>query len=93
MRKKTAAFIFGILLSTAVCWAGEDPDLEGPIVRIDYTKSIILVRNDLENKIGKRDYRVKVKQGMIGGYMKDDWIKVWLMADRREAAHIELVRR
>ena len=92
MKKAILAVICGILLSSSVCWAS-DPDLEGRVVLIDYTKSIILVRNELDNKIGKREYRVLVKQGMINDYKKNDKLKIWLMADHKEAGHIERIDR
>ena len=88
--KKYALLLVGILLFTAPAWA-EDPDIVGRVSRIDYTKSIILVRNELKNDIGNRDYRVLVKQGMINNYKKNDRLKIWLMADHREAAMIERV--
>ena len=90
--KKYALLLAGILLFTAPAWA-EDSDIDGRVSRIDYTKSIILVRNELKNEIGNRDYRVLVKQGMINNYKKNDRLKIWLMADHREAAMIERVSR
>ena len=88
MKKMIAAIFLGLLLSASAAWAG-DPDLEGRVTTIDYTKSIIRVKNELDNKIGKREYRVLVKQGMINDYKTNDKLKVWLMADRKEAKHIE----
>ena len=86
--KKLSLVLAGLLVSASLAWAGE-PDLEGRISRVDVTKSVILVKNELENKIGKREYRVLVKQGMINDYKKNDKVKIWLMADRKEAKHIE----
>ena len=88
MKKRLVVLSLGILLSATAAWAS-DPDLEGRITKIDVTKSIILVKNELDNKIGKREYRVLVKQGMINDYKKNDKLKVWLMADHKEASHIE----
>ena len=88
--KKYVLLLAGILIFASPALA-EDPDIDGRVSRIDYTKSIILVRNELKNHIGNRDYRVLVKQGMINNYKKNDRLKIWLMADRREAAMIERV--
>ena len=90
--KKIILFLAALALTTSLAWAG-DPDLEGRITTIDYTKSTLQVRNELKNNIGPRDYRVKIKQGMINDYKKNDKLKVWLMADRREAAMVERVSR
>ena len=92
MNKRIAGLVFGILLLAGTAWAS-DPDLEGRVTTIDYTKSKILVLNELDNKIGKREYRVVVKQGMINDYKKNDKLKIWLMADHKEASHIERVDR
>ncbi len=80
------------MLLTSVSWAGE-PDMEGRITKIDVTKSVITVKNELDNKIGKREKRVIVKQGMINDYKKNDKLKIWMMADGREAGHIERIDR
>jgi hypothetical protein len=87
-----AVFALAVLLSASVAWAG-DPDLQGRVTRIDYPKNSLVVQNELENNIGKREYRVKIKQGMINDYKKNDKLKIWLMADRKEAAHVEMVSR
>ncbi len=89
MKKIIISLIMGVVLSASAAWAGDDPDLEGRITKIEYTKSRIVVKNELDNSIGKREYRVIVKQGMINDYKKNDKLKVWLMKDRREAKHIE----
>ena len=90
MNKRFISVVAGVfLLLAGTAWASDDRDLEGRITLIDYTKSRILVKNELDNKIGKREYRVLVKQGMINDYKKNDKLKVWLMADRKEASHIE----
>ena len=85
-------WLLGILSLAGAAWA-EDPDLEGRITTLDITKSIIRVKNELDNKIGKREYRVLVKQGMINDYKKNDKLKIWLMADRKEARKIERIDR
>lgn len=90
--KRFALVFAAFILSTSLAWAG-DPDLEGRITRIDYVKSTLYVRNELKNQIGNRDYRVLVKQGMINDYKHNDRLKVWLMADGREASMIERVSR
>ena len=92
MKKICSTVVLGLILCSWA-WAGDDPDLQGRITLIDYTKSVIRVANELENKIGKREYRVVVKQGMINDYKKNDKLKVWLMADHREAKHIERIDR
>ena len=87
MKKLTLLFL-ALLFTTALAYA-DDPDLEGRITTISIPKSTITVKNELENKIGKREYRVLLKQGMINEYKKNDKVKIWLMADHREAKHIE----
>ena len=93
MNKLMTGVLMGICLMGSVAFAGDDPDLQGKVGSIDQRKSIIVVKNELENKIGKRDYRVIVKQGMINDYKRNDTLKVWLMADRKEARHIERIDR
>lgn len=88
MKKVLLALCMGIVLSSSAVWAS-DPDIEGRITKIELTKSILTVKNELENKIGKHEKRVLVKQGMINNYMKNDKLKIWLMADGYEAKHIE----
>ena len=92
MKKRVLLFLLGLFLLSAPAWAG-DPDLEGRVTKIEMTKSILTVKNELENKIGKREYRILVKQGMINDYKKNDKLKVWLMADRKEAKKIERIDR
>lgn len=89
MKKVIMGLFLALVLCASAAWAGNDPDIEGRITKINYTKSIIEVKNELENKIGKREYRVLVKQGMINDYKKNDKLKIWLMADRKEAKRIE----
>ena len=91
MKKAGVGVVLGVLLATAA-WAGE-PDIEGRITTLNMTKSIIVVKNELDNKIGRREYRVLVKQGMINDYKKNDKLKIWLMADRKEAKQIERIDR
>ncbi len=81
-------FIFG----AAPAWA-RDPDVEGRVTRLDYTQGRLLVLNELNNDIGKREYRVTVKPGMINEYKKNDRLKVWLPDDRKEASMIERISR
>ena len=88
MKKCIIVLMLGIFLSAPAAWAS-DPDLEGRVTKVEMTRSILTVRNELENKIGKREYRILVKQGMINDYKKNDKLKVWLMADHKEAKHIE----
>ena len=86
------SFFLMALFITATAWAS-DPDMEGRITKIDATKSIITVGNELDNKIGKREKRVLVKQGMINDYKTNDKLKIWLMADGFEAKQIERIDR
>ena len=90
--RRITGLVLGILLLAGTAWAS-DPDLEGRVQKVDIQKNFLLVKNELDNKIGKRDYRVTVKQGMINDYKKNDKLKVWLMADHKEAKHIERVDR
>ncbi len=90
--KKYILFLAALLFSAAPALAVE-PDLHGEITSIDYGKSEIQVRNILPNKIGNRDYRVNVKQGMINDFKRNDTVNVWLMEDGKEAGYIELESR
>lgn len=86
--KKSALIVFTLLLLSSSAWA-RDPDLEGRITSVNIPKSTILVKNELENEIGLREYRVIVKQGMISDYKKNDKLKIWLMSDKKEAKRIQ----
>ena len=92
MKTRVIVLLLTILTLTTPAWAS-DPDLEGRVTKIEMTKSILTVKNVLENEIGLREYRILVKQGMINDYKKNDKLKVWLMADRKEAKKIERVDR
>lgn len=87
--KKSLSLLFLGILFCVPSWAGDDPDLEGRVTKVEMTRSRLTVLNELENKIGRREYRIDVKQGMINDYKKNDKLKVWLMADRKEAKKIE----
>lgn len=92
MKKISALLMLAVFLLAGTAWADrKDPDLEGRITKIEYTKGYIVVRNELKNEIGKREYRVLVKQGMVNNYKMNNKIKVWLMVDRKEAKMIEKV--
>lgn len=66
----------------------ENPrDFEGTIIRVDMSESQIVVQDTTG-----RERRVQLKQGMIGTYKVDDYVRVHLMADLREAKTIETVR-
>ena len=71
-----------------------DPDVEGRIANINTIKNEIVVNNILykEKKVGAREKRIKVKQGMINDYKLQDYVKVKLMADKKEAAMIEIIK-
>ncbi len=89
MKKYFLAGIGVLFLASAALAA--DADIEGRINTVDYTKNTIVVRNELKNKIGNRDYRIHVKQGMINNYKSYDRLKVWLSEDGKDAAMIELI--
>ncbi|GEM_PF-3583987 len=62
-----------------------DPrELEGEIIRVDQSKNEILVR-DTDN----RERRILLKQGMISNYKVGDYVKIYLMADMREAKTVK----
>ena len=66
----------------------ENPkDFEGEIIRVDMSKSQIVVQDT-----SGRERRVQLKQGMIGTYKVDDYVRIHLMADLKEAKTIETIR-
>ncbi len=66
----------------------ENPkDFEGEIIRMDLSKGQIVVQDTTG-----RERRVQLKQGMIGTYKVDDYVRVHLMADLKEAKTIETLR-
>jgi hypothetical protein len=66
----------------------ENPkDFEGEIIRVDIPKGQIIVLDT-----NGRERRVQLKQGMISAYTVDDYVRVHLMADLKEAKTIETVR-
>ncbi len=66
----------------------ENPkDFEGEIIRVDMSKNQILVQDT-----NGRERRVQMKQGMISTYKVDDYVRVHLMADLKEAKTVETVR-
>jgi hypothetical protein len=95
MRKIAVWFLAGILLAAPGVSIAEvaNPDVEGRIVKIEYTRSMITVSNVLVNKTGQgpREKRVKLKQGMINDYKLRDYVKVKLSADGRDAVGMEKV--
>src|SRR5689334_171791 len=63
----------------------QDPrELEGEIIRVDYPESMIVVRD-----ANGRERKVWLKQGMINNYKVDDYVKIYLMADMKEAKTIK----
>ena len=61
-----------------------DPrELEGEIIRVDYTGNMIVIQD-----INGRERKVLLKQGMINGYKVGDYVKIYLMADLKEAKTI-----
>lgn len=66
----------------------ENPkDFEGEIIRVDMSKSQIVVQDT-----NGRERRVQLKRGMISTYKVDDYVRIHLMADLKEAKTIETVR-
>jgi hypothetical protein len=66
----------------------ENPkDFEGEIIRVEMSKSQIVVQDT-----NGRERRVQLKQGMISTYKVDDYVRIHLMADLKEAKTIETVR-
>src|SRR3989338_279250 len=66
----------------------ENPkDFEGEIIRVEMSKGQIIVQDT-----NGRERRVQMKQGMISTYKVDDYVRVHLMADLKEAKTIETIR-
>lgn len=66
---------------------GNPKQFEGEIIRVDYPKSLIVVRDTFG-----RERKVIVKQGMINNYKVSDYVEVEMMADLKEAKMIHTVR-
>jgi predicted RNA-binding protein len=65
----------------------ENPkDFEGEIIRVDQGKSQIMVLDT-----NGRERRVQLKQGMISNYKVDDYVRIHLMADLKEAKTIQTI--
>ena len=80
-------FFLGLSMSAL---AMDDPDLEGPIIKINTIKNEITVRNVGEHaKLKNKEKKVLVKQGMINNYKMRDYVQIRLMADHYEAKMIE----
>ncbi len=74
-------------------FAMDEPDLEGPIVKINTPKNEITIKNVGENTRSKnKEKRVLVKQGWINNYRMHDYVQIRLMKDNYEAKMIEKVR-
>ncbi len=102
MRKSGWMFLALFMgFSGGICFAEiadlpvSDPDVEGRIANIDYVKNEIIVNNILykEKKVGAREKRIKIKQGMINNYKVQDYVKIKLDEENKTAAMIELVKR
>lgn len=66
----------------------ENPkDFEGEIIRVDMSENQMVVQDT-----NGRERRVQLKQGMIGTYKVDDYVRIHLMADLKEAKTIETIR-
>ncbi len=65
----------------------ENPkDFEGDIIRVDMSKNQIVVLDT-----NGRERKVQLKQGMISTYKVDDYVRIHLMADLKEAKTIETI--
>jgi hypothetical protein len=74
-------------------FAMDEPDLEGPIVKIERMKSVITIKNVGEDaKLKVKEKRVLVKQGWINNYKIHDYVQIRLMRDNYEAKMIEKTR-
>ncbi len=71
---------------TVITLAENPKDFEGEIIRVDIPKNQIVVQDTTG-----RERKVQMKQGMIGTYKVDDYVRVHLMADLKEAKTIETV--
>ena len=84
--------VAALILSSAA--HADAPDLEGRVSDVDYSGHMLVVRNELTNQLGNRDYRVGVKQGMINDYKKNDRLRIWLdVNDSHKAEMIERISR
>ena len=73
-------------------FAMDEPDLEGPIVKVNTNKNEITVKNIGQHSRSKnKEKKVLVKQGMINNYKMHDYVQIRLMADNYEAKMIEKV--
>ncbi|GEM_PF-2728792 len=101
--KKSGGMVLALflVLSGGICFAEvkdlpvSDPDVEGRIANIDYGRGEIVVNNVLykEKKVGAREKRVRVKQGMINNYKVQDYVKIKLDEENKTATMIQLVKR
>ncbi len=62
-------------------------DIEGRIINVDNSQNTISIRD-----ADGRDRRVKLKQGMISTYKVDDYVRIHLMADLKEAKMIRTIK-
>ena len=62
-------------------------DLEGRIINVDNSKNTIVIHDAKGH-----DRRVVLKQGMINNYKVDDYVRIHLMADLKEAKMIQTVQ-
>ncbi len=62
-------------------------DLEGRIINVDSSHNTIMVHDT-----NGRDRRITLKQGMISTYKVDDYVRIHLMADLKEAKMIRTIR-
>jgi len=62
-------------------------DFEGDIIRVDMSDNQLVVLDT-----NGRERKVQLKQGMIGTYKVDDYVRIHLMEDLKEAKTIETLR-
>jgi uncharacterized membrane protein YeaQ/YmgE (transglycosylase-associated protein family) len=72
---------------TLVTLAENPRDFEGEITKVEMKDGRLTVLDTTG-----RERRVQLKQGMIGTYKVDDYVRIHLMADLKEAKTIETVR-
>jgi predicted RNA-binding protein len=71
---------------TIVTLQDNPKDFEGEIFRVDIPKNEIMVQDT-----NGRERRVQMKTGMIATYKVDDYVRIHLMADLKEAKTIETI--
>ena len=91
MKKRLVVPLLALLLLAGTSWAGT-PDLEGRITGIDHAKGVLRIRNVIQSRMFRREYRIYADPGMLNGFRMHDRVRVWLVPHRKEAATIEYAR-